>query len=41
MDGEEERNDHIQMEHSSVYTMRPKQELGELFVDFVLVDKLQ
>lgn len=44
MDADEERNDQmrrVQMEHSSVYTMRPKQELGELFVDFVLIDKLQ
>lgn len=31
----------VQIEHSSVYTIRPNQDLGELIVDFVLVDKPQ
>lgn len=37
----QEENRRVQIEHSSVYTIRPNQDLGELIVDFVLVDKPQ
>lgn len=39
-DGDQaDENRRAQVEHSSVYTIRPNQELGELIVDFVLIDK--
>jgi hypothetical protein len=36
---DEDGDRRVQIAHSSVYTIRPNQDLGELIVDFVLVDK--
>lgn len=40
-DDDPEDNRRVKIEHSSVYTIRPNQDLGELIVDFVLVEKPQ